>query len=121
MADLTPDVAHYGDVNKLKQMSTGVKKTGGTYGATVQRNPVGRPQGDNSAAVAPATSPQGTPIPEEQVSAMQVFANAEKTAQDWLLAAQRPDAGPFVRAYAEQARQVANKLALQLKTQTPNF
>jgi hypothetical protein len=126
MADLLPDVAHYGDIAKLKAMSTGVKKTGGVYGATVQRNPVGRPQGSSSAAAAPAVAPQAAPqpnpqIPPEHLALMDNYARAKAAAIKWQGFAQSADAGPWVQFYAQVAQRQLDQAAIQLKGATPDY
>lgn len=115
--------SQYGDIERLKALSTGTKQVGGTYGPTVQRNPVGRPstQPQGEAQAAPPQLPQMPSLPPEHQQLFTAYATAEATAQKWESAAADPTSDPSARWYANIARQQANQLASLVKRQTPDF
>lgn len=112
-----PKVPQRGDSQRLQQLASGLKLEHGTYGATVQRNPVGRP---SSGGVAPQGE-SAVPVPEEHVAAARDVAKSEWANQFWAMMAQRFPNDPVVQMYATNAARIAEQSATTYFSQTPNF
>ena len=112
-----PPVQQYGDTTRLEQLSSGLKRTGGTHGPVVQRTPAGRPEGSTTT---PQKPQQVTGVgPDVQMAAKDV-ATAEWARQYWEnLAAQFPSA--WTQLYAQQADSVARAVQESYYRSTPNF
>ncbi len=111
----------YGDqkaLDVLTRTASGLRQ-GNADLVPTERRGVGRPAG---AAAQPAVG--GTPAPEippEHIVLMEEFARRAAVAQRANAAAQDPLAGPWLRAYAEQAQVKAEESAQSLRSQTPFF
>ena len=112
-----PKQPQYGDAAKLEQLATGTKQTNGTSGPTIQRTPVGRPEG-TTGIPAPRESMQPEVRPEHQ----QVFddlAQAELVRQQWQqVAAQSPT--PWVQGMLALAEQNFQAAAVRAYNVVPN-
>ena len=116
-----PQQPQYGDAAKLEQLATGTKQTNGTSGPTIQRTPVGRPEG-TTGIPAPRQSGQDqmsgvTPELKEKYKAI---AQAEWVAQFWQMMAQRFP-GPRTEYYAAAAERMKAQAAEGVYNSTANF
>ena len=113
-----PQQPQYGDAAKLEQLSTGTKQTNGTSGPTIQRTPVGRPEG-TTGIPAPRESQQKFEVSDEQQAVFEELAQAEAVRQQWqALAAQSPT--PWVQAMREVAERNYQAIAAKVYNVTPN-
>ena len=113
-----PKQPEYGDSAKLEQLATGTKQTNGTSGPTIQRTPVGRPEG-TTGIPAPRDSQQKFEVSEEQKGVFSELAQAEAVRQQWqALAAQSPT--PWVQAMREVAERNYQAIAAKVYNVTPN-
>lgn len=116
-----PKVPIQGDMKRLDQLASGLKKTGGTYGPTVQKTPAGRPAG-TTGTPAPRASNAQPPVqitPDMEMSAKEV-AIAEWARQYWTeMAAKFPSA--WTQLYQQQAEAVAGVVHGTYYNSTPNF
>jgi len=104
-----------GDAAKLGQLATGLKQENGTYGATVQKNLVGRPSTGQTPVIG------NTPVVSDQHKQMyRNVAETEWTRQFWNLMAQR---FPSTRTnfYNTEAEVAARDVAESVYQATPNF
>lgn len=112
-----PQLPQHGDAAKLEQLATGTKQTNGTSGPTIQRTPVGRPEG-TTGIPAPRQSAQPVVRPEHQ----QVFdelAQAELVRQQWAaVASQSPT--PWVQGMLNIAEQNYQAAAVRAYNVVPN-
>lgn len=75
-----PRVPQRGDSARLQQLASGLKREHGTYGAVVQRNPVGRPP---SGGTAKPAAPQASVLRPEHKVVFDELAQAEAQRQQW--------------------------------------
>jgi len=120
IANLTPR-ATYGDKVKLDTM----KRERGSFGATVQKNPTGRPTGKPLVPVTPVVSAtetvEQTVIPQEHVELARAYAAKLRVKEYWdQRVALNPD-GPFERFYARLSAADAVRSADALKQGTPDY
>jgi len=114
-----PKIPQQGDAQRLAQVASGLKREGGTYGAVVQRNPTGRPQGSTGTPAPRASKQPQVQIPPEHQQLMSELAQAEATRQDWAaMAAQSPT--PWVQGMLQVADENYNRLAEQVYAIIPN-
>ena len=103
----------------------GFHKQRGTSGPMVQSNPVGRPSRgiDVPQTPVPESARQEQPheVPAEHRTMMQQYAQALSAYERLKNMAEAADAGPWVKYYAEVARQQVEEVAVRLKDNTPSF
>jgi len=123
-----PQIPVQGDAKRLAQISSGLKRTGGTYGPVVQRRPTGRPQGTTGTPapretqqVQPAPQPAQPQLPPEHVAYMDELARSAAALQQAQRLATLPGAGSWTRLYLQMAQQAHLKAAVALQQNTPNF
>ena len=114
-----PQIPQQGDAQKLAQVATGLKRTGGTYGPVVQRNPTGRPPG-TTGTPAPRQS-QEPQVPPEHLTLIDQLARSEAALQQAQQVASLPGAGEWAQLYLEMAQQARDNAAMALHQGTPNF
>ena len=114
--NLGSDEAQYGDATVLDKFRTATKPLPVSGAPAPKRGP-GRPSG--ATAPAPTAAPNGGgQLPEDVVLAEKV-AIAQRAYMQLTAAAQRPDAGPWTRFYAELAKSQFEHAALEARNQTP--
>jgi hypothetical protein len=111
-----PRVPQRGDAARLQQLASGLKKEHGTYGAVVQRNPVGRPPGEASATQA---APQAPALRQEHKTVFDELAQAEMTRQQWRSVAQQSPT-PWVQAMLDIAERNYQAAAARAYNIIPN-
>ena len=119
MANLTNALPQYGDMKRVEQIASGLKRTGGTYGPVVQRNEAGRPAGSGQIPQPPVAARK--PVPQQHLDLMSSYAQAASVAQKWRALAQSTPNSPWVQFYATVANEQEAALARALKLQTPDF
>jgi hypothetical protein len=115
----------HGDKTVLEQTAKATK-AGAVSGAVMSAPKAGRPAGRANAQGARGEPPQGAAaqqaaIPQEHVDLIAQLPYAQRAAQQLAQAAQRPDAGPFVRFYAQMAQNAYQRLAMNVRKSTPFF
>ena len=116
----------YGDATILEQ-SAKATKSGAVSGAVVPAPRAGRPAGRATAQGAQGgVPPQGAAaqqaaIPQEHVDLIQQLPYSERAAESLMAAAQRPDAGPILRFYAQMAVANHQRLESKIRESTPYF
>jgi len=116
-----PKIPQQGDAQRLAQVASGLKREGGTYGAVVQRNPTGRPQGSTGTPAPRASkAPQQFQVPPEHEALGASLAEAESTRVFWEQWIQKFP-GPNSEYYLEMATAAAEKAKEDYYTGTPNF
>ena len=118
-----PKIPQQGDAQRLAQVASGLKREGGTYGAVVQRNPTGRPQG-STGTPAPRASQQQAPkfqVSENHQQSFDRVARMEWTRQFWSGMRQRFPDIEWVQDVAANADKLAADAAEAAFQSTPNF
>jgi hypothetical protein len=116
----------YGDQKQLDKLKSGLTTTPMT-GVPTPASSAGRPPtsgGGSSPASASGAGPQQGQeenVPPEHQKLFSRLAQSMKAAQLLMEAAQRPDAGPWTRFYADVAQQQYKALAEKTRTETPFF
>lgn len=114
-----PKVPQYGDAARLQQLSSGLKREHGTYGAVVQRNEPGRPTGSTGTS-APRQGQGSFSVPPEHQAMGQAVAAAFDAVQFWqAFYEQYP--GPNSQFYLEQAQNDLRQAQEAYYSATPNF
>jgi hypothetical protein len=116
-----PQVPQQGDAARLQQLSSGLKKEHGTYGAVVQRTQPGRPAGTTGTPAPRASqAQQDASVDPAHLPVMQQAAQAEASRQFWTQWAQQFP-GPNADYYLQQAEAMAQQAHESLYSATPNF
>lgn len=113
-----PKTPQYGDAARIEQLSSGLKREHGTYGAVVQRNDTGRPTGSTGT---PAPRQSGkVEVPEEHKALAVDLATSDWSLQQ-LTALAQTSPTPYVRAMLAAAQEDFDEAAATFYTATPNF
>jgi len=112
----------YGDKAALDKLKSGLTSTPMT-GVPTPAPTAGRPPTGSPSPAAGGAGPQEVPqnVPPEHQKLFTRLAQAMKASQLLMEAAQRPDAGPWTRFYADVAQQQYKALAEKARTETPFF
>jgi hypothetical protein len=113
-----PKTPQYGDAARIEQLSSGLKREHGTYGAVVQRNDTGRPTG-STGTPAPRQSAQ-VEIPVEHQELAKDLAVSDWSRQQ-LAALAQTSPTPWVQMMLAAAEEEYAENAATFYQATPNF
>jgi len=115
----------YGDVERLKNITSGLKEVGGVV---VERGKQGRPPGTmnkpvtaNFSAPPEDLAPQEVEVPQEQLDAMDRFARYKYLAQVADDLVRLPGAGPWSKWYQQVTQRNLQGAQEQVRAITPFF
>ncbi len=108
--------AQYGDKNAIQKLKQGMTTTPMT-GNPIAKPTAGRPQGSTTAPQQGAD----LPLPTVHQEALDDLARKAWAAQAWQQMVRSPQAGPYVRMYAEAAMKRYQQAAMRVKNRTPYF